>query len=1543
MKSAGRNSRFIFVVCLLLAAISASAITFTTDTYIGPTDFSSDGQDIVVTNCTLTVDGAHGFNSLQLLEGGVLTHSAFTNGPGQIIFAVNNESQTLTTNPATLINTNVNTNTIVVMDSTDTITYTPNVDYLVTLSNQFTQLTLTTNSSIADGATVLVSYDWSQVYQGFTLTITNDMDVTPDSLVNLSGMGYAGGNGFGNGVGTTQSTNSPVVIIVGGGGGHGGCGGMGITFNVPALGGASYDTTTNPAILGSGGGNGGAGGGLGQLFVDGTLQVDGQILADGLAATNANSGGGAGGGLLLSAQTFSGAGMISAQGGSGAVATGGGGGGGGIIAIYSATNTFTGYIFAFGGAGANYGGAGTVFVQSWSDSAGQLLIANGGMPGTNTFFSPAAIGNLIVSGGAVAEGETSTFAVSNLFVQSSSALVSLDNLPLTLAVSGDATVESNASINADFKSTSGPGSGVSGCAGTGGGHGGYGGNSICGGSGGGIYDFLYTIATPTALGSPGGGSSAFQSPISLGGGAINLNVAGTLSLDGNISADGQPAVVSIDGGGSGGSVWLTAGTLNGCGNISANGGAADITGGGGGGAGGRVAVYAEASPFTGKIMAHGGSGINAGGPGTVYLQTNSSRLLIVDNGGLIGSTGVRSFGASDLTISGGATFNIIDPNEAHYAFRNLFIGSNSWMAVAQPVAPFISFWATNIIVQSGGGIVTDGDSTGQIGDNGGPGGSGLAGGGGGNGGYGGAASGTNAPGGAPSSVPGAFGGIGGQGSGGGGGNGGGSITLTVFNTLQLDGIISANGATGPGTNGGGGAGGSISLSVGTLSGTGAVSANGGAANGPLGGGGAGGVVAVGFATNLFSGTMSAHGGAGANFGGAGTVYTEIGSLNSLTGSGRQLLIDNGGNRGAVTPLHSYNVLLNVDLSITGGSLVSNTYVSNLRNLTVGSNSTLVTVWPPITLSVLSNATIQAGGSINVDGLSSSWLLQGQSFGNGGTYGGMGGASLSNAPAKALVNVNDSITAPELPGNPGGFGQNGLGGNGGGYLPISISGTLQLDGRISAEGVTGPGLNSGGGSGGAIVLTVGTLCGSGTVSVNGGAANTPIGGGGGGGRIAVYFNTNLFTGKFTAYGGAAAHPGGAGSVFLQANSSSVGQLILDNGGSFGANSPLDTLSQPLDVSVSNGAIASSAAPLVLQSLSIGSNASFAANSQSPLALTVLGNAFVDLNGAITANATGFDPGAGPGSGALDSGSDGSGGGYGGAGGSSHFGAPGGVTYGSPNQPVDFGSAGAVLNSPAGFSQGGGAIRLIIDGALTLNGNISANGNNASKANAGGGSGGSIWLNAQSLAGSGSFTANGGSGASGRGGGGGGGRIAVYANTNSFFGSAVSSGGTGAFAGQPGTVIIAARPLISGSVTDTNGIGISGITIQPTGLPAVTTDSNGSYSFTTPAFWSGNAAPCSTGLFVPILRNYFSVGGNFVNQNYLLTSPVGFNINLTSFDGTNLTFSWYGTNGATYQPLYSSNLVDWLPYGPPYIGSNAPATLSVPVSTAPQLFFRLSVSY
>ena len=93
-------------------------------------------------------------------------------------------------------------------------------------------------------------------------------------------------------------------------------------------------------------------------------------------------GGGSGGSIWLTVGTLSGAGSITANGGSGAGSLGGGGGGGRIY-ISSSNNSFTGTLAAYGGGGANWGGAGTVLIQTTGLNDQQVL-DNGGHAGAST-------------------------------------------------------------------------------------------------------------------------------------------------------------------------------------------------------------------------------------------------------------------------------------------------------------------------------------------------------------------------------------------------------------------------------------------------------------------------------------------------------------------------------------------------------------------------------------------------------------------------------------------------------------------------------------------------------------------------------------------------------------------------------------------------------------------------------------------------------------------------------------------------------------------------------------------------------------------------------------------------------------------------------------------------------------------------------------------------------------------------------------------------------------------------------------------------------
>ncbi len=168
--------------------------------------------------------------------------------------------------------------------------------------------------------------------------------------------------------------------------------------------------------------------------------------------------------------------------------------------------------------------------------------------------------------------------------------------------------------------------------------------------------------------------------------------------------------------------------------------------------------------------------------------------------------------------------------------------------------------------------------------------------------------------------------------------------------------------------------------------------------------------------------------------------------------------------------------------------------------------------------VCSNFYLATNGSINVDGKgytsagASATYVAGYGPGggarlNGGSY--SGGAAYGGAGARDSANTNGlpygQPDQPFDPGSGGGVGWGALGGVGGGAVRIAASGSVVLNGMISASGTT---TQASGGSGGAIWITCNTFAASnGVLSANGGGGtHTTYGCGGGGGRIAVSYDT-----------------------------------------------------------------------------------------------------------------------------------------------------------------------------------------------------------------------------------------------------------------------------------------------------------------------------------------------------------------------------------------------------------------------------------------------------
>jgi hypothetical protein len=477
----------------------------------------------------------------------------------------------------------------------------------------------------------------------------------------------------------------------------------------------------------------------------------------------------------------------------------------------------------------------------------------------------------------------------------------------------------------------------------------------------------------------------------------------------------------------------------------------------------------------------------------------------------------------------------------------------------------------------------------------------------------------------------------------------------------------------------------------------------------------------------------------------------------------------------------------------------------------------------------SNLTILPGGQINANtfgyagttnpangyGPGAGVYVSGDGAGAG--YGGQGGYGYSDSATGGVT--YGSTTNPIDIGSSGAGG--GLGGSGGGYIRLVVSGSITNDGVIMACATNGTGA-AGGGSGGSILIQCGSLAGTGSIRADGGnyGGGGGAGGGGGGGRIAIYAS------QLAPYGGnMSAAPGGGhpavhnfpkrgapypGTIYLADWSllpsvlSGGGQGVFAAGGGRAGSLTISNYalfnSGWTDSWLKAGTVTIQSNGVIRHYWNTATNPPWTPNAGVFLDcsnLTILPGGQINADGlgygGTTNAAGGYGLGGGySGAGAGGGAGYGGGGGYGGA-----AGATGGVTYGVESAPVDPGSAGAGTGPYLGGA-GGGYIRLLLSGALLMNGTIRAAGTNGA-GYAGGGSGGGILIQCGTIAGTGSIQANGANGQ----GGGGGGRIAIYARnapvytTGNLLMTAAPGGGLGGGAntnqnGLVGTIYVEFKP-------------------------------------------------------------------------------------------------------------------------------------------------------
>lgn len=1113
-------------------------------TRIAPGDTTYDGQTILVREGTVAVDGAHTFDKIYVGRRGTLTHTAATAADGNV-----------------------------------------------------------------------------------GLDVTADfIGVAPGGAIDLSARGYAGDCSLGDASCGNGGHGEDNASGAGGrrwsGGSHGGVGGADSN--------ATYGDPLAPIAMGSGGGygtsgnaHGGNGGGRARIQAE-TFELQGALLADGGPPrfSDRSGGPGAGGSIWITVDRLFGQGKVSARGGDAVLAAATAGGGGRIRIDYGEAEFDFGRVRTTPGGGlsgdnlaARSGGAGTVVLREGAGRP-QLIVDDGGLSrGVDTrplgWTTSGEVLTLDVD--LTIRGESSVvfvrpMAIESLGLEGRSRVRHLNtNASFEGSLSLDTTsisIGAEAAIDVTGRGYGGDCSPYDASCG----NGGQGANNVSGGggtrfsggshggTGGGTTNATYgDLFEPTTLGAGGGYGNSGGEHGGNGGGRLRI-VADTLTVDGQILADGHPSLTGARNGGpgAGGSVWLSVDTLSGSGLISASGGsavAAEAQAGGGG----RVRVDYRTSSFdTHRIIAAPGTltapapGL-AGGPGTVYLVPSSGRAkLVIDDLSRSALADSRPLGFEpsatpwtadiELEVRGTSRLVATRPLEVH-TLRVLESARVSSLETMASLMTDLTLTTTALIVGADAALDVEGRGFGgdcgpsdNVCGNGGHGpdnGSGLGGGrfgGGSHGGQGGGPSNASygdltAP-----VTPGSGGGYGSSGNDP-GGDGGGRLRV-ITGSLVLDGRVIASGTTRLGsgaTRGGGGAGGSIWVTTGSISGAGSMLADGGPH--PEGSPGGGGRVAVYYT----SGTpdvsrFTARPGANTGLGGtAGTVYVKRGNETAT------LVIDDGGlgsGDGRALGFGTSDTVqaLDVKLSLGGTTQLALATPLSVVELDLRDNAVLTQVQTnagyvgalTVTADVLR---VGPNARLDVSGRGHAGDCGGDDAvcGNGGhgpnNVSGAGGARLSGGGHGGLgggpspSRTHGSPFAPITQGAGGGYGSSGNepGGDGGGRIRVAV-GTLVLDGILVADGLIGLGTLGAGGAGGSVFVTAQTLSGTGRMSADGGAGGTSGGGAGSGGRIAIVYSQNngFDLARVTARGGvgvSAADTGGPGTVWLDGPGQS--RLIVDN--------------------------------------------------------------------------------------------------------------------------------------------------------------------------------------------------------------------------------------------------------------------------------------------------------------------------------------------------------------------------------------------------------------
>lgn len=289
------------------------------------------------------------------------------------------------------------------------------------------------------------------------------------------------------------------------------------------------------------------------------------------------------------------------------------------------------------------------------------------------------------------------------------------------------------------------------------------------------------------------------------------------------------------------------------------------------------------------------------------------------------------------------------------------------------------------------------------------------------------------------------------------------------------------------------------------------------------------------------------------------LYLESGVLNTIT----DLNIE----AGTATLYSGFNTGAVTNMTLNGGTTVMTSYdastpLSISSTLAVNSGATLTHADNVSSQSHVLNIsaatiTVASGGSIDVDAKGyegrtnatgygpGAGIYDGSISAGGGAHGGDGGDNVNGGTGGtaycdgALINTI---------GSGGGGGNSNTGGDGGGLIRLTATGTITINGIITAAGANGPN-GSGAGAGGGLYMSANIIAGTpqATIDLSGGdGADHWTGTGGGGCVLAEYAtSTTLVSGDFSVAGGTNTYQNGGAGLLSITQSNQAPSVTIDS--------------------------------------------------------------------------------------------------------------------------------------------------------------------------------------------------------------------------------------------------------------------------------------------------------------------------------------------------------------------------------------------------------------